>query len=243
MLGFLKKWIKTPEKSVMEERRKGHRYDVPSNYPLVVKSGNETIELVDISLSGMKVACSETHDIDDELDIKVCLEEDSVEVNGKVVYKHEDDALGLYLNYSDSYLNYYYLIAPLVIGSSLKEYPRERVNQNDPSYLKRVFFGGLSSCLTLWCNKEDENDFHLFELELEKFIVRGEKGALKFFNVKDEADTVRKTHKSSVLVNIDDNEFSDSTKFFRWILLNFDYPVVKEKLNAYLDNSSSQKVG
>ena len=34
MLGFLKKWIKASEATVMEERRKGARFEVPESYPL-----------------------------------------------------------------------------------------------------------------------------------------------------------------------------------------------------------------
>ena len=233
MLGFLKKWIKTSEDEVIAERRKGTRFKIPFNYPLKVFADGEPVDVLDVSLSGLKINASQRYEIDKEIPIILRLEDDNVSVSGQVVYIHDDGNLGIYIHYEGSYLNYYYLIAPLIIGCSLKEFSADRVNQNDPAYYKRVFFGSIGSCLTLWCDKNNHDDFSRFELELENFIVRGEDNKATVYKRQHDEPETRKNHKSALLEEMDYDDVESSMKFFIWILESFRNPIIREKLNRF----------
>lgn len=243
MLGFLKKWIKASEATVMEERRKGARFEVPESYPLKAEVKGVPIAIHDVSLSGLKVETPDHYDIDDELSISLSLEEDQVDVIGKVVYKHSDEKLGLFINYNSSYLNYYYLIAPIVIGSSLKEYPTDKVKQDSPNHLKRVYFGAIGSCLSLWCDENKPDHFETFELELEKFIVQGKKGKLKYYKTKEESANISKAHRSSVLVHLEEDEFQDSIKFFNWLVTSLSDEKIRSQLQTWISETESEQAG
>jgi hypothetical protein len=176
------------------------------------------VEVVDISLSGMLIASGLDLGVHDTVDIKLLVGDEECQIKGTIVHKNSENRNGICINNIERHPKFRGLVVPLLVGSSLKEFDKDDVNQSEPSYLKRVFFGSLNSSLTLWCDKSNPEKFCSFELILDEVTILGENNNLRFFELKEEEnDSFSKVDRSKVLSEILDEERKiECLNFYKW---------------------------
>jgi len=242
-LGLLKKIFGKTEELSEKERRLEKRVQLVSEFPLKCFYKGQEVVLEDVSAGGLRFSVGDTLNIGDEVELSF----EVPKVAGKTMVKgtvvHISIGYGVRLDVTDDYHEYISLVAPALIGGTMKEYDPSNVNQSDPKYLKRLFFGSLNSTLTLWCQKENKDHVHMFDLRLEDLWIKGEKGSLKFLGVGGDEPNQGIHGHSKVGVathHYAGNKQDELLNFFGLIIQNIADPWLRLKLTEYLDAKKSE---
>jgi hypothetical protein len=159
-------------------------------------------------------------------------------VDGKIVHRRVESggvACGIGLHFPDflARKTYLQLLQPIAIGQSLKPVPDDRVEQNEPQFIKRVYSGDEESGLTVWLDKTPGTPFHSFEFRMNKYFchVDGKSGVLEAYQ-REETDS-HKGKLSNPVFDISGSLHAEIRQLFRWILPNLS-SAVPEDVRAFL---------
>lgn len=217
------------------EKRKNIRFKPSSAFPLTISiqansSKFKKCPIVDISVDGLRLKTPKQTSLsqNEVIQIKVLLETHEFELEGRIAHTTDEDT-GIELNLKEfsALDNYFQAISPIVIGKSLKQFPSDRINQNDPNKIKSIFFGTNQSALTIWnpIDKPAASEIEAWEFTFENISIRGEKSgkSVKYFHGTDDSDSAKKRVRSQTLNESQSQDKNQQTeKFFRWLLLNLD---------------------
>lgn len=246
-MGIFKKILgfeeEKPQQEEFQEKRKLIRYPIRPSFPLqakiVHKGESFDLQLVDATTFGIgatSVELSELpQDSNDKSTLVLKLEKIEFQLEVKIV-RRDENFLGLEISegVTDQYKKFLQILAPIAIGSTLREYSPEDLNQNSQELLRRLYVGEYDACLTLWYKKDSPSDIEEFEFSLEEYAIRG-KGkntTPEVYCFKDGDRGVKKHHQSAILKKVDDPEMEKEVKkLFTLIIQNLNANLPSEVTN------------
>lgn len=128
---------------------------------------------------------------------------------------------------------YLQLLQPITIGQTLQPVPEDRVPQDEPNLIKRVFRGEDGAVLSVWLEKSFGTPLHSFEFGMQDYFCRADAtvGVLEAYTLEDAGS--HKGKASNPVFDSSGDLKSEIRQLFRWILPNLSRSV-PDDVKAFL---------
>jgi hypothetical protein len=128
---------------------------------------------------------------------------------------------------------YLQLLQPITIGQTLQPVPEDRVPQDEPTLMKRVFRGEDGAVLTVWLEKSLGTPLHSFEFEMQDYFCRADAavGMLEAYLLEDAGS--HKGKASNPVFDSSGDLKAEIRQLFRFILPNLSR-AVPDDVRAFL---------
>ena len=231
------------------EQRLDTRYTPGPTFPLavwLVLDGTDwAAQVLNISGNGigLQVSSSARPVEGAPAQVRLAFGNHQLRLDAKLVHvRPESDGIscGVGMKFTDflARKTYLQLLQPIIIGQSLEPVPAERVIQNEPRFLKKVFRGDDQSVLTVWFEKDSATPLHSFEFQMHDYFchVDGKSGMLEAY--QRAATDSHKGKLSNPVFDISGSLHAEIRQLFRWILPNLSRHV-PDDIRAFLQRFAS----
>lgn len=214
------------------EQRMSSRHVPGKAFPLGVRlrylDGEWPARLVNISAGGLalEIDGAAPDPVGLAANVLLRLESHLLDLRAAVTHSHRsghDWMCGLsvgQLDFNDRKA-YLQLLQPIAIGTSMKPLPDDRVQQNEPQFVKQVFTGESDSVLSVWLAKRFGTPLHSFEFRMSDYFVRADAATrvLEVF-LREEMDDTSRGRFTTPVFDTTGGRNDEIRRLFRWVVLN-----------------------
>ncbi len=231
------------------ELRLNTRYKPGAGFPLqarMILRGQEwPAKVLNLSGNGLAllVDAAAKAAADDLVQVKLKLGDYRGTFNGSLVHSHPGGKglqCGIALHFEEFQTQKAFLqvLQPVAIGQSLQPVTDERVVQDEPQFIKRVFRGDDDSVLTVWLEKTMGTPLHSFEFRMRNYFCHADArtGVLEAYARETES-----THKGKLSQPVFETSpalYAEIRQLFRWIVPNLS-SAVPDDVRAFMQRFAS----
>jgi len=232
------------------EQRLNQRYSPGAAFPLQAWLGvgdrEHPAKVKNISGNGIGLnlaAASRPPGVTAEVRVRLSLGSHQQTLPGRIIQLRPDGnslfcGVGLLFGDFLERKTYLQLLQPITIGQSLVAVPADRVEQNEPQFIKLVFRGEEQSMLTVWLEKSFGTPLHSFEFRLDEYFCRADAKTSKLEAYLRASSDSHKGKLSHPVFDVEGDLHEEIRQLFRWILPNLSRNV-PDDVRAFLQRFAS----
>lgn len=173
------------------------------------------------------------------------IEGTDIGVDGRIIHREargSGHVYGVALEFKDflDQKTYLQILQPIAIGSSLQPVPEDRVVQDEPKFIKRVYRGESDSVLSVWLENSFGTPLHSFEFRMSDYFVRADAAVrvLESFH-REELDSPAHVKVSAPVFDTHGSRSQEIRLLFRLVVPNLPSTLTSD-LRQFLEEMAAQ---